>query len=159
MSTRPIPYDESFRKGTLSFFRSAFAEAGFQFDLTTKDQDLNSIPDIYQKTGGNFWIMQGQSESQIVGAIGLRRLDANTMELKRFFVLRKLHGNRIGAKLLSRALDYARLANCKFVRLDTTSKSQAAIHLFKKVGFEEIGRYNDDPYAEHFFECLLDKTR
>ncbi len=104
MSTRSISYDESFRKDTLSFFKSAFAEAGFQFDLTTKDQDLNSIPDSYQKTGGNFWIIQGQSGSQIIGAIGLRRLDGDTMELKRFFVLRKSQGNGIGAGLLGRAL-------------------------------------------------------
>jgi len=36
--------------------------------------------------------------------------------------------------------------------LDTTPKSAAAIRLFRNLGFREIPRYNEDPFAEIFME-------
>jgi hypothetical protein len=38
------------------------------------------------------------------------------------------------------------------VRLDTSSKSPVAIAMFRRRGFVEIPRYNDDPFAELFME-------
>jgi hypothetical protein len=50
---------------------------------------------------------------------------------------------------------HAKAGSWKNLRLDTTSKSPAAISLFRKHGFVEIVRYNDDPFAEIFMELSL----
>lgn len=41
------------------------------------------------------------------------------------------------------------------VRLDTNSVLQEAIALYASSGYREIGRYNDNPYARHWFEKTL----
>jgi ribosomal protein S18 acetylase RimI-like enzyme len=41
------------------------------------------------------------------------------------------------------------------VRLDTNKSLTEAQALYRKLGYREIGRYNDNPYASHFFEKLL----
>jgi hypothetical protein len=37
-------------------------------------------------------------------------------------------------------------------KVQTTFKSPSAISLFRKHGFVEIARYNDDPFGEIFME-------
>jgi GNAT superfamily N-acetyltransferase len=41
------------------------------------------------------------------------------------------------------------------VRLDTNEHLPEAIAMYRRAGYVEIGRYNDNPYPTHFFEKLL----
>jgi len=41
------------------------------------------------------------------------------------------------------------------LRLDTNKSLVEAQALYHKLGYREIGRYNDNPYAHHFFEKPL----
>jgi ribosomal protein S18 acetylase RimI-like enzyme len=41
------------------------------------------------------------------------------------------------------------------VKLDTNRSLVEAQALYRKLGYREIGRYNDNPYADHFFEKRL----
>lgn len=94
-------------------------------------------------------------ENKIVGTIALRKLTTDVAELKRFFVLQKYQGKGYGQELINVLTERAPEGGYSFLRLDTTSKSDKAIHLFRKNGFYEISRYNDDPFAEIFMELNL----
>ncbi len=135
------------------FFREVLGDLGFNFDLETKDRDLCRVPHVYQSHNGRFLL--SRARGQVVGTIALRQLDKNTCELKRFYVLKQYRGDGIGNNLLNKLLAHARAGPWDGIRLDTSSKSPAAISLFRKHGFVEIGRYNGDPCAETFMELRL----
>jgi len=46
-------------------------------------------------------------------------------------------------------LEFSRL------RLDSIRDKAAALHLYKRFGFQEIERYNDNPHADIFMEYDL----
>ena len=94
-------------------------------------------------------------EAHVVGAIALRQLTDNTCELKRFYVRKDHRKQGLGTALLNAVIAQAKSGPWKHLRLDTTSKSPAAISLFRKYGFVVIPRYNDDLFAEIFMELCL----
>ena len=48
--------------------------------------------------------------------------------------------------------DTARELGWKRVRLDTNRALKEAQTMYRKAGYHEIGRYNDNPYADYWFE-------
>ena len=145
-------YQPSDQEELVRFFRTVFAEMGFDFDLTTKDRDLSRIPTEYQNRNGLFLL--AKEKDIVVGTIGLRRIDDAKYELKRFYVLKTHRQLGIGTSLLNKAT--AKAHSGDRIRLDTTRKSPLAISLFKAHGFEKIPRFNDDPLAEIFMELKIE---
>jgi ribosomal protein S18 acetylase RimI-like enzyme len=146
-------YSPSDFQSVIDFFWKMFDNLGHEFDLTSKDKDLSDIPNRYQSGGGIFLIATRQLN--LVGTIGLRPLKEDVCELKRFYVLPEFQRQGVGTRLLEQLIDHARSRLWSAIRLDTTRKSAGAISLFRKYGFVEIERYNDDEFAENFFELKL----
>jgi hypothetical protein len=44
------------------------------------------------------------------------------------------------------------------VRLDTNSVLTDAVTMYRRAGYSAIDRYNDNPYAHHWFEKALPPT-
>ncbi|WP_416984590.1 GNAT family N-acetyltransferase [Streptomyces sp. T028] len=96
-------------------------------------------------------LLVGRYDGEPGGCAGVRLLDAATAELKRVFVRQELRGKG-GAPLLVRAAeDAARALGATRMILDTRSDLVEARALYARLGYEETGRHNDDPYAEHWF--------
>jgi ribosomal protein S18 acetylase RimI-like enzyme len=159
MGEHQTPYDPSARDQVLSFFAKVFSELGRDFDSISKEGDLADIPAVYQSSGGGFWTLRDGEEGAVIGTIALRRLDEDCAELKRFYLLEAWRGRGLGKRLLETAVVHARDQGFARIRLDTTLKSGAAIRLFEAEGFTRIERYNDDRFAELFFELDLRHSR
>jgi putative acetyltransferase len=144
-----LPYRAEFQKELEQFLVGPFLEIGIELDPEGQHSDLRRIPEFYQKTG-DFWVLR--DHGKIVGTIALRWIEDRTGEIKRFFVDSKKRGKGQGKLLLEKVIQSAPTFGFRKLRLDTNSKSPAAIHLFKKYGFRMIPRYNDEPDAEYFFE-------
>lgn len=86
---------------------------------------------------------------------GVRRLDPATLEIKRMWVRHDWRGTGLGGRLL-RALEQAagELGGDRVV-LDTSRVLTEAMALYERAGYREIERYNDNPYAEAWFEKSL----
>lgn len=55
-------------------------------------------------------------------------------------VLAAYHNQGIGQQLLAELINHAKLeANLELLELEVACENQAAIHLYKKVGFKELG--------------------
>jgi ribosomal protein S18 acetylase RimI-like enzyme len=137
----------------LSFLKDAFAEMGNEFLLDGKDSDIRDIERVYLQNRGSFYVIDNQGE--IRGCVGVRRFSDEIAELKRLYIARECRGLGLGHALCVNAINDARNFGYKFLRLDTITKSQAALALFRKLGFYEIARYNSDPFAEIFMEKAL----
>lgn len=59
---------------------------------------------------------------------------------------------RAGDRMLNRLEDDATALGHTVVRLDTNATLTDAITLYERNGYRSIERYNDNPYAERWFE-------
>ena len=92
---------------------------------------------------------------QPVGCIALKGTDKGYAEIKRMWIASSQRGNGLAKRLIERAEEVARELGTTLLRLDTNSALTDAIAIYRHWGWHEIPRFNDDPYAEVFFEKPL----
>lgn len=80
-------------------------------------------------------------DNQPVGCGGIRPLDSNSVELKRFFVDSNYRNNGIASKLLLHLEDKARGNGYRTIKLETGPFQPESIGLYKKFGYVEIELY------------------
>ena len=87
---------------------------------------------------------------------GMLRRDGDAIgEIKRMWVSPKLRGVGLAGRLLRRLERQAREFGWARVRLDTNRVLAEAQAMYRKAGYREIARYNDNPYADFWFEKKL----
>jgi DNA-binding MarR family transcriptional regulator/GNAT superfamily N-acetyltransferase len=117
------------------------------------DPGVDSSPDAFRPPEGLLLLATSDGESVACG--GLHRLDERTAEIKRMWVHDDWRGMGLGGRML-RALEQAAVGRGHtVVRLDTNRVLTPAIAMYRRAGYTEIGRYNDNPYAHHWFEKHL----
>jgi DNA-binding MarR family transcriptional regulator/GNAT superfamily N-acetyltransferase len=94
------------------------------------------------------------SDGRPIAGGGLR-VYADAAEIKRMWVDADWRGAGLGSRLLRHLEDLARTLGHSVVRLDTNETLTDAIAMYERAGYSPIDRYNDNPYATHFFEKRL----
>lgn len=89
------------------------------------------------------------------GCVGFRELRPGVAEIKRMYVKPEVRGLGLGGRLLATAEQHARDLDFQSIRLDTRHDLVEARTLYAKHGFHEIPAYNNNPYAQHWFEKKL----
>jgi ribosomal protein S18 acetylase RimI-like enzyme len=97
----------------------------------------------------------GRLDDRIVACGGVQRLDEETAEVKRMWVDPECRGQRLGSTLLGRLEEEASAAGRTRIVLDTNGTLTEAIALYERAGYAPVPRYNDNPYAEHWFAKSL----
>ena len=93
----------------------------------------------------------GRYDGEVAGCIGLRILDASTVELSRVFVRPAYRGTGGGSALLAAAERGARERGADRIVLDTRLDMSDARALYVKHGYQEIPPYKKEKYAEVFY--------
>jgi DNA-binding MarR family transcriptional regulator len=83
-------------------------------------------------------------------------LDPRTGEIARMWVDRPHRGLGLAKRILVALEEQAAALGFTTVRLDTNRVLDEARAMYLGAGYVEIPRYNDNPYATHFFEKRLD---
>jgi putative acetyltransferase len=105
-------------------------------------KDMDDIQKSYFENGGTFLGMFKDGEMICTGAI--RRIDDETCELKRLWLLNEYHGLGLGYRMLQELLTIARDMGYKRVWLETDPVAQSrALEFYKQTGFYEISSYSD----------------
>jgi DNA-binding MarR family transcriptional regulator len=86
---------------------------------------------------------------------GVRPLSAETGEIKRMWVHDDWRGAGLGSRMLRELEELARRLGHTRVVLDTNRTLDEAVAMYARAGYAEIERYNDNPYAEAWFEKSL----
>jgi DNA-binding MarR family transcriptional regulator/GNAT superfamily N-acetyltransferase len=76
-------------------------------------------------------------------------------EIKRMWVAESARGLGIGRRLLAELERLAGAAGAAAVRLDTNRSLLEAISMYRSAGYHAIPRFNDEPFAHHWFEKAL----
>lgn len=87
----------------------------------------------------------------VVGCGALMHLDGETSEVKRMWVSDGMRGEGLGGRLLRHLEQQAALTGRQRVVLDTNRVLAEAIAMYERNGYRAIERYNDNPYAHHWF--------
>ena len=90
-----------------------------------------------------------------VGCGGLKRMDKTTGEIKRVWTAPSARGLGVARRVIRTLEAAARSMGLRKLRLDTNRALTEAHALYRKEGFAEIARFNDNPYADHWFEKRL----
>ncbi|MET4682832.1 bifunctional helix-turn-helix transcriptional regulator/GNAT family N-acetyltransferase [Brevundimonas faecalis] len=95
------------------------------------------------------------SDGLPIGCVGVKGDGGETAEIKRLWVAPAARGAGLAGRLMTEAEAAARALSVVRLRLDTNRALPGAVRLYRRLGWTEIDRFNDDPYAEVFFERML----
>jgi len=90
-----------------------------------------------------------------LGCVGLKGHGGREAEIKRLWVAPSARGLGLARRLMQAAEQAACELGVEILRLDTNSVLPEAAALYRKTGWREIERFNDDPYPDMFFEKRL----
>jgi len=104
--------------------------------------------------GGTFLI--ARLHGRAIGCGALKPLDGSTGEIKRMWVAPEARGLGVARRLLAALEAEARALGLRRVVLDTNRSLLEAQAMYRKAGYRDIERYNENSYADFFFEKRLD---
>ena len=94
-------------------------------------------------------------EGEAVGCGGFKRVDKTTGEIKRVWTAASARGLGVARRIVRTLEEAARAAGLKTMRLDTNRALTEARALYRSKGYRETARFNDNPYADHWFAKRL----
>jgi DNA-binding MarR family transcriptional regulator/predicted N-acetyltransferase YhbS len=103
-------------------------------------------------------LILARSANKPVGCGVLRPLGPGVGEIKRMWVAPSARGTGLARRLLSALEAEAASRGLDAVRLDTNGALVEALNLYRSAGYRDIDRYNDNPYADFWFEKQLGPT-
>lgn len=142
----PEPHDSKDANACLDAY---FAELGSRFE-----SGFDAVK-IGGKPVAPLCFLLARLDGDPVGCGVLSRLDERTGEIKRMWVAPRVRGLGVSRRMLSALEERARAAGLDRIRLDTNKALTEAQTLYRKTGYREIERYNDNPYAQVWFEKEL----
>jgi ribosomal protein S18 acetylase RimI-like enzyme len=95
---------------------------------------------------------QSAAAITIVGCVLYRSLDTipHAAECKRLFVLPQFRAHNIAARLMDTLEDTARTSGLRWIYLDSKDNFQAAITMYRRRGYTDCPRYNQNAEATIF---------
>jgi len=103
------------------------------------DQELAALPGDYSAPGGV--LLVARDDGDAAGCVALRRLDADSGEMKRMYVRDAYRGSGLGRRLALAVIAEARSRGYRRLLLDTLPKLTTAIALYRDLGFREVPPY------------------
>lgn len=134
--------------------RSYFAElerrSGTSFDPTTGS---TAEPHEIRPPAGVFLVAYLREAP--VGCGALKHFPGGASDLKRMWVAESARGLGIGRRLLAELESRAAGHGSRVVRLETNRVLAEAIALYESAGYAEVPPFNDEPFADGWFEKRL----
>lgn len=133
--------------------RALFVEyaASLPVDLAYQqfEHELASLPGDYSSPFG--CLRLALDDRRAVGCVGVRPLADGLCEMKRLYVRPNARGLGVGRRLAVAAIDFARAAGHRAMRLDTLPTMTESHALYRSLGFREIAAYRDCPVPGNLY--------
>jgi DNA-binding MarR family transcriptional regulator/GNAT superfamily N-acetyltransferase len=133
-----------------AYFRELAARFETGFDASS--DDYVRVEDMTPPSG---LFVIARLDGEAVGCGGFKRVDQTTGEIRRVWTAPSARGMGVARRMLRALEAAARKAGATTLRLDTNRALTEAHALYRREGYREIARFNDNPYADHWFEKRL----
>jgi GNAT superfamily N-acetyltransferase len=107
----------------------------------------------FSQPGGAFVALY--EDDRAVAGGGIKRLDDETCEIKRMYVVPEARGRGLGRVLLEALEAEARRMGYRAARLDTGPEQPGAQRMYEGAGYQPIGNFNANPFASFWGEKAL----
>jgi DNA-binding MarR family transcriptional regulator/ribosomal protein S18 acetylase RimI-like enzyme len=147
---RVSPTHETARQCVVRYFEELGQrfDAGFDPEASLPADDDDLVP-----PGGAFLV--GSIDGEPVASGAMKTVAPGIGSLKRMWVAEDVRGLGIGRRMLEALETEAGGLGFRVLRLETNRALVEAIRLYRSAGYREVARFNDDPYAHHWFEKRL----
>jgi ribosomal protein S18 acetylase RimI-like enzyme len=139
--------------GDLPLVRKLFREYAdsLAIDLCFQDfeAELAGLPGKYAPPRGR--LLLAWDGDDVAGCVALRPVDEAACEMKRLYVRPAWRGVRLGRRLAERICHEARAAGYARICLDTLPSMEAALALYRALGFRPVAPYVCNPVAGAIF--------
>lgn len=119
----------------IDLVKRTLPEFNLKYNAETSESDLANIEKNYIKSGGAFLVIETDTE-EITGTVALQKINNSVCKIRKMYVDKKFRGLKLGDKLMINVLQNAIRLNFEEVYLETVYSMTAAIHLYKKYGFQ-----------------------
>lgn len=123
-------------------------EAGFD-----PGKSLPADDDELRPPHGAFLVASIDGEAVACGAVKV--ISPGLGSVKRMWVSGQVRGLGFGRRMLDALESHARTLGLATLRLETNRALTEAIQLYRSSGYGEVPPFNDEPYANHWFEKHL----
>jgi DNA-binding MarR family transcriptional regulator/GNAT superfamily N-acetyltransferase len=93
-----------------------------------------------------------------VGCGAVKLAEPRVGSIKRMWVSPEVRGAGVGRRLLLALEKEAAGLGMTLLRLETNRSLHEAQALYRRNGYREVAAFNDDPYADHWFEKRIDPS-
>ena len=100
-------------------------------------------------------LLVAELREEPVGCGALKLHGSAPAEIKRMWVAPRVRGLGLGRRLLEELERHAAEADVTVLHLETNHTLSEAISLYRHHGYQEVAAFNDEPYAQHWFEKRL----
>jgi ribosomal protein S18 acetylase RimI-like enzyme len=101
------------------------------------------------------FLIATDDDGTVVGCGGVRMLDPSRGEIKHLWMRPTARGTGTGRALLAELERRAADLGATEVVLDTNESLEAAQHIYRTSGYDEVEPYNDNRNATHWFRKVL----
>jgi DNA-binding MarR family transcriptional regulator/GNAT superfamily N-acetyltransferase len=135
-------------------FRAYFDELGRRSE-SGFDPAVSSLAEPRELTPPAGCLLIAYLRAEPVGCGAVKHHSGAISEIKRLWVSSSARGLGLGRRLLAELEERSASRGARVARLDTHGALVEAISLYRSAGYHEIPAFNDEPFADHWFEKEL----
>jgi DNA-binding MarR family transcriptional regulator/GNAT superfamily N-acetyltransferase len=110
-------------------------------------------PDEVRPPAGQFFVVYLHGEA--IGCGAVKHHGGAPAEIKRMWIAPTARGLGLGRRLLGTLEACARDGGARIAHLETSAVLSEALALYASTGWVEVPPFNDEPFADHWFEKVL----
>jgi len=156
-----VTFFDTFKDTCTAEDMQSFISEYFNIELIKKEllnpDDFYFISFIDGIPAGYLRLKEDSSDVEIIAK-------HKAIELKRIYVLKEYHSQKVGAALMNFALNFAAAKNYEMIWLGVWEHNERAKIFYKKFGFEETGAKHpfpigSTPQTDHWLFKFIEKTK
>jgi DNA-binding MarR family transcriptional regulator/GNAT superfamily N-acetyltransferase len=111
------------------------------------------LPQEVRPPAGEFFVAYLHGEA--VGCGAVKHHADRPSEIKRMWIAPAARGLGLGRRLLERLEQCAVASGARVAHIETSAVLVEALSLYRSAGWVEVPAFNDEPFADHWFEKVL----
>jgi predicted N-acetyltransferase YhbS len=140
MQPEIISFQPQYKNNFITLNRSWIEE---YFVLEQHDIEVfESLEELILKPGGEIFFCR--IDNQIVGTVAMQKVNETTFELAKLAVDKQFQGKKLSTLLVQTCIDFAIQNNAKTIMLNSSTKLDIALNLYRKFNFREVPMLEND---------------